>query len=209
MAIGAFIRQKLGSFEKPVTKIYRDFFVNLTELVKQIKYWVDSPGNILEVGCGEGAVTDYLVKAYPDAYITGIDITPKAGRLFTGNSSKVNFKQQTIKNYISELPPSADLIIIGDVMHHIPWEMHYDFLCDVKTALKPNGHIILKDWIRNNTMIHLLGYLSDRFITGDDIHYKSAEEFRYLIKSVFGDNCIKDEKTISPWPNNIAFLIKV
>ncbi|WP_336206691.1 class I SAM-dependent methyltransferase [Nonomuraea sp. LPB2021202275-12-8] len=35
---------------------------------------------ILEVGCSEGVFTELLVKAYPDAHITGVDISERALR---------------------------------------------------------------------------------------------------------------------------------
>jgi hypothetical protein len=69
--------------------------------------------------------------------------------------------------------------------------------------------LVLKDWERSATPIHLLAYLLDRYITGDDVHYKTANEFRDLIIDVFGATSIKDETRIRPWSNNIAFLVQV
>ena len=43
-----------------------------------------NPRRILEVGCGEGAVSERLAALYPNAEITAIDITPNVGRLYAG-----------------------------------------------------------------------------------------------------------------------------
>ena len=208
MSIGFFIRQMLGPFEKPISDLYRSIFIDITALVSQIKHW--SPAsNILEVGCGEGAVTEHLVMAYPNVYITGIDITSRIGRMFRGDTSRVTFSQQTIKDFVAENPSSFDLLLISDVIHHVPPEMHKEFLTEARNALKPRGYLVLKDWERSATPIHLLAYLLDRYITGDHVQYKTANEFRELIRDVFGETSIKDETRIRPWSNNIAFLIQV
>lgn len=208
MSIGFFVRKMLGPFERPVSELYRSIFIDLNALVSQINYWVTA-SNILELGCGEGAVTERLAKAYPNAQITGIDITSRVGRMFQGDLSRVKFKQQPIKDMVIENSQSFDLLIISDVMHHVPWELHRELLTDAKQSLKSGGYLVIKDWERNRTPIHLLCYLLDRYITGDRVRYKTADEFRELIGDVFGENVIKSEKRIRPWSNNIAFLIQV
>jgi 2-polyprenyl-3-methyl-5-hydroxy-6-metoxy-1,4-benzoquinol methylase len=208
MSIGPFIRQMLGPLEKPISEIYRGIFVDLTAFVGQIQQWTPA-SNILELGCGEGAVIERLVKAFPKAYVTGIDIIPRVGRLFQGDSSRVTFKQQTIKDFAPENLASFDMLVIADIMHHIPWELHKEILADAGKVLKPGGYLILKDWERRANLIHVLCYLSDRYITGDRVQYKSTDELRELIKDVFGANCIKAETRIRPSVNNIAFLVQV
>lgn len=207
MPIGPLFRRMLGPLERPVSELYRSIFVDITAFVGQIQQWV-SPFNILELGCGEGAVIERLAKTFPKANLTGIDISPKVGRMFQGDSSRVIFKQQNIKNFASENLASFDFLVISDVMHHIPWEHHKEILMDARKALKPGGYLVLKDWERNTTVIHLLCYLSERYITGDHVRYKTADELRALIEETFGTNCIKAETRIKPRANNIAFLVQ-
>jgi len=208
LSIGAFFRQRLGSLEKPVSDIYRAVFFSLEDFVDQIGLW-QNPLNILEVGCGEGAVIERLATIYQNANITGIDITPKVGRMFSKPPKRVTFKNQGLQDYVSEHPNSSDLVIFCDVLHHIPWEMHEEILLEAKKALRPSGYIVLKDWERDYTPIYWLCYFLDRYITGDRIKYKNSNELRKLIQTVLGVDSIKAEKRIGPWPNNIVFLIQV
>lgn len=205
MPIGPAIRRMFGPLERPVSEMYRNIFVDLTAFVHQIRQWAPA-SDILELGCGEGAVIQRLVREYPKAHITGIDITPRVGRLFQGDSSRVTFKQQAIQEFAPENIASFDMLIIADIMHHIPWELHKDVLENAGRVLKPGGFLIFKDWERRTNLIHALCYFSDRFITGDHIRYKSAAELRDLLRDVFGANCIKAESRIQPQINNIAFL---
>ncbi len=120
----------------------------------------------------------------------------------------MSFRQETIKDFASKNPERFDLVIIVDVLHHMPPEMYIEFLSDTKKSLKKGGVLLLKDWIRSKTPIHLLAFLSDRYITGDKVSYLSSNELRSLLIDVFGKNCIENEAVIAPWDNNIAFLVQ-
>jgi len=209
MAIGPWVRSLLGPYERNISEFYRAFFVDIKAFVKQTKQWVDAK-NILELGCGEGACTELLVLAYPNSNIRAIDITPKIGRIYSADPSRVIFKQQTIQDFVSQGGAnSVDLLILCDVIHHIPRNNHIEFLSEAKKAIKPEGYLVLKDWEYTKTPIHLLNYLADRYITGDRVQHRTNNEFRELLKMVFGNDSIKAETRIGPWSNNITFLVQV
>ncbi len=209
MPIGPLVRQMLGLHLKTPYPIFTGgIFIDLETLVQQIHKWTPSASSIFEFGCGEGAVVEILTQTFPLSHITGIDISPRIGRMYQGDTQRVVFKQQDIKDFAAENPASFDLIIINDVMHHIPWDMHEPILEYVKSALKSGGHLILKDWNRNYSPIYFICYFMDRFITGDRVRYKTTLELQDLLRSIFGVESIKSEATIRPWSNNIAFLIQ-
>ena len=58
-------------------------------------------------------MTERIVRSYPAAAITAIDITPNVGRLFRGNSSSVTFRQQTVEAIAHLHPESFDLVILA------------------------------------------------------------------------------------------------
>jgi 2-polyprenyl-3-methyl-5-hydroxy-6-metoxy-1,4-benzoquinol methylase len=207
MALGPRLRALLGPFERPVANLYRACFVDVDFLARQIREWAPA-GSILEVGCGEGALTEKLSLLYPEARITGIDITPRVGRLYCGDRERVTFTQQTIHDLAAANPASFDLILICDVMHHVPWEIHEQLLADAGKALRSGGRFVLKDWERRTNLVHLLCYLSDRYITGDRIRYGSADELRTLLQSIFGSGTIAREFRIPPWQNNVAYFVQ-
>jgi 2-polyprenyl-6-hydroxyphenyl methylase/3-demethylubiquinone-9 3-methyltransferase len=208
MPIGPIIRRCFGPLERPVTDLYRACFVNLGRFVRLVAEVAPGARDILEVGCGEGAVLERLAQAYPEARLTGIDITPKVGRLFRGDRSRVNFRQETIQQFAAEPPGRFDLVVISDVVHHVPWEMHTEFLREAFRPLRPGGVFVLKDWERRRNLIHPIGYFSDRVLTGDTIRYRTAAEFRELIAAAVGPGRIVREDRIPPWPNNLVFTLR-
>lgn len=207
MPIGPCIRKMFGPAESRVADLYRSMFIDLDAFADQIREWVN-PSSILELGCGEGSVTERLARSFPEACITGIDITPRVGRLFHGDRTRVTFKHGTIQDFAIEHKEQFDLLVVCDVMHHIPWRLHRDILTHARMTLRPGGYLVLKDWERSRTLIHLLCYSADRYITGDRVRYQSADELRAMISDVFAPNSIKAEARIKPRWNNIAFLVK-
>jgi len=163
---------------------------------------------ILEVGCGEGAVTEQLARLYPNADIMAIDITPRVGRLFNGNRDRVQFVETTIQAVAATKPGQFDLIILSDVLHHVPIALREELLTAVHSTLAPEGRLFFKDWERRFTPIHWLGYASDRWITGDRIHYLRKQEAAELIAGTFGPDSIIAEARVRPWNNNFAFLVQ-
>lgn len=210
MAIGPKIRGLLGPFERPVSDIYRNMFMNLRSLRRKVEEWLPHEGSnfILEVGCGEGVIIEILAEIFPQAYIAGIDVTPRIGRMYRGNSSKVCFIRQTVQDFANLNSEKFDIVVIVDVLHHIPPILHHEFLSDVYKLIKVGGLFFFKDWIHSKTPIHLFSYLMESYITGDKVSYLSIDELTYLIRKVFGENSILKRTAIPPWKNNVAFLVK-
>jgi len=206
MSIGALVRRSMGPLERPVANLYRGLFVNIDHLATTIKNNC-SATRILEIGGGEGAMTEQLLDKYPNAKIISIDIAPTIGRLFRGDASRVQFLQTSIEKFAKTQPDKFDLIIICDVLHHVPWKMHSTLLNTGKSLLSKNGLFVVKDWENRANPINSLSYLLERYITGDKVRYKTQLQFQALIEDVFGLNTIKCEHRISPWKNNILFVI--
>ncbi len=210
MSLGPSVRRLLGPLERPAAWAYRSLFVDLESLVRQIGAWMPQSDalRILEVGCGEGMLTELLALEYPGAQIEGIDITPRVGRMFEGDRSRVVFRKQTIDEFEVRNRAGIDLLIIGDVMHHVPVNMRRRMLASARTILKPAGFLVLKEWARSRAPIHVIAYLADRYVTGDRVTYWTADQFRDLIDEVFGTGHIVNQARIEPWRNNVVFLVR-
>lgn len=207
MPLGPAIRALFGSYEPQIAAAYRAIYVDLDALGEQLLRWVPQASSILEIGCGEGAVTQRLAVLYPQARITGIDITPRLGRLYNGERGRIDFRQVSAETVAAEHPGSFDLVLLGDVLHHVPLAARRSLLSAARETLAPDGHFVFKEWLRSRTPIHWACTASDRYLTGDDVSYLSKTEAEDLIEQVFYPGAIRDEVQIRPWNNNIAWLI--
>lgn len=207
MALGAFIRKSFGPFEPQIAEAYRSIFIDLDDWAAQLRTVCPSPRRILEVGCGEGAMTERLTIAFPNAVIDAIDITPRLGRLFSGDPSRVNFREEYVEDRLAANPQPYDLILLVDVLHHVPPEAQESLLASVRQLLSPNGVFAIKDWERNYSPIYWLCYCSDRFLTGDRIRYNTPRETEQQLRSIFKDWSVRRGMHVRPWRSNYAFFV--
>jgi len=202
MSIGARVRRAFGPWERQVTSAYRAIYLDLADMERVMRLAVPAATRILEVGGGEGAVTELLARSYPRAQIVSVDITPRIGRLYRGRSEQVEFREANVSEIADELPMAFDLLVVTDVLHHVPPDLREAFLSDIKRCLAPGGQLFIKEWARAANPIHWLCYASDRWLTGDRITFVTPHELRELVKRAVPGLLDTGEGTIAPWANN-------
>lgn len=209
MKPGPFIRRLFGPYERQISDAYRSIYIDMDALVALVRRWIPDAVRILEVGCGEGAMTSRLANAYPNARITAIDVTPRAGRLYQGRRDRVEFLHSDVQTVAMAEPAAFDLVILSDVLHHVPTDLRQSLLESIKAALAPGGSFVFKDWERNLAPIHWCSYAADRWMTGDRISYLSREQMRNCLTTTFGHSSLVAEERVRPWCNNIATLVRL
>jgi 2-polyprenyl-6-hydroxyphenyl methylase/3-demethylubiquinone-9 3-methyltransferase len=197
-----------GPYERQISEVYRSIYIDIDAFVELMLQWKPNANRILEVGCGEGAVTERLNASYPAAKITAIDITPRIGRLYRGSQDDVQFIQCDVQEIAGKESGRYDLVVLSDVLHHVPLVLRPGLLVAIRTALAPNGTFVFKDWQRNHAPIHWLCYASDRWLTGDRIIYMTRDEMRAHLANTFGEAALVGEARVRPWWNNIATLVR-
>ena len=206
MAIGPAVRALFGPYEREIAHLYRAIFIDLDDWSGRIGAWVPDAQNILEVGCGEGAMTERLCARYSQARITAIDVTPRVGRLFAGDAGRVEFLQMTVEDMAERHPQAYDLIVLSDVIHHVPKALRGSILTAIHQALAPGGMFVFKDWARTSTPIHWMCHAGDRYLTGDQVSYLDEQEIRSFLGERFG--APQDECRVRPWRNNFALMLR-
>jgi 2-polyprenyl-6-hydroxyphenyl methylase/3-demethylubiquinone-9 3-methyltransferase len=197
-----------GPYERQISEAYRSIYIDIDAFIEITRRWKPNANRILEVGCGEGAVTQRLNDAYPEAKITAIDITPRVGRLYRGMLEDVRFIRCSVQEISATESGQYDLVVLSDVLHHVPLEFRQGLLDAIRAALAPKGTFVFKDWQRNYTPIHWLCYASDRWLTGDRINYMTRNEMREHLALTFGEAALVGEARVGPWWNNIATLVR-
>ncbi|MEV4174671.1 class I SAM-dependent methyltransferase [Nonomuraea sp. NPDC049709] len=75
---------------------------------------------IIEVGCAEGVFTGALARAYPDAEITGVDVSARAlerARARVPENGRVRFVQADILTHRPE--PRFDLVFCSETLYYL------------------------------------------------------------------------------------------
>lgn len=99
-----------------IASLYEDKFMDLpyyNESYDAICSLVQTKGaKILEIGCGPGNISKYLLKKRPDFEITGIDVAPNMVELAKKNNPKAEFISMDSRDILS-LNKKFDAIICG------------------------------------------------------------------------------------------------
>lgn len=97
---------------------------------------------IFDMGCGSGAFTSYLYKAYPGSKIVGVDISPGCIKRAKRDFPKIEFMAGDIEE-TGLRASSVDVVCYSGILHHFP-----DFRKVAKEAyriLKPGGFFFSYD----------------------------------------------------------------
>lgn len=102
-----------------------------------IKWHIEKPTNILDIGCGNGHTLELLAKEFPEAELTGLEISKEAIALASSKVPKAKFVEKYLENYTSRI--KFDLIINLGTIEHI--EDLDQSLINLKKLLKQDGII--------------------------------------------------------------------
>ncbi len=113
----------------------------------------DTPKKILEYGCGVGNNIGFLAQLFPDAKIYGCDTSENSLAIAQECYPGVNFF------LISESYPQTsrfDIILIADVLHHIPEKNRDHYMKIINGLLEPNGKLVFFEHNPYNPVTKLL-----------------------------------------------------
>lgn len=134
---------KLTRLEKwPVNKMAKRNIKTVEQLFSQVD--LSNVRKVLEVGCGIGVVSSYLVKEY-GWDVCGIDLDP--GQIKGAkNNNIVDESLKFLEADATKLPfknNEFDMVLSFDALHHIPgWDKALE---EINRVLKPGGFYVLND----------------------------------------------------------------
>jgi ubiquinone/menaquinone biosynthesis C-methylase UbiE len=107
-----------------------------------------APQAILDIGCSVGMSTFAMQAAYPDAQLTGLDLSPYflsiANYRAEQKQSQINWVHAAGES--TGLPAhSYDLVSLFLICHELPQTATHEIFAEAKRLLKPGGHIAIMD----------------------------------------------------------------
>lgn len=129
-----------------IAKRYEDAFFDLDLYNDTYNFFLDNlPGKkskVLDVGCGPGNITKYLLDKNPNLTIKGIDISKNMIDLAKTNNKTVEFEIMDIRN-LYQLKETFDGIICGFCMPYLSKEDCSKFISGCNHLLNDNGILYL------------------------------------------------------------------
>ena len=100
----------------------------------------------LDIGCGDGALINFLRPIHPDVRLVGTDYDRKAiswAKLFNPDVRFIVSDMINIPTVVKDEVGALDSVSLIEVVEHIDPAKLSLFLANVMSLLKPNGHCIL------------------------------------------------------------------
>jgi 2-polyprenyl-6-hydroxyphenyl methylase/3-demethylubiquinone-9 3-methyltransferase len=191
--LGPAVRTRLGRFEIPAADAYRAAFINL-DAAAQVLASVAPAKRILEIGCGDGSFGQRLLERYPDAEYVGIDIADEPGRLFRGDRSRASFRSTDSATFLATEPEPFDLVVMVDVVHHIPQGLRDQVLREMRALTAPGGRYAIKEWDPVRGPVHAACWALDRYVTGDRIEHIHSDDLKAWVSRLLGDRLVLDAR---------------
>lgn len=119
-----------------------DYFLRgRLQRVRQLLGAAHQPAAILDFGCGIGTAAPVLAELFPQARLTGVDVSPAS--LALARTRHGALCEYCLPDQIA--PASVDLVYCNGVFHHIPIAQRAAAMAQIRTALRPGGVLALWD----------------------------------------------------------------
>ncbi len=121
-----------------------------SRLVAQVA--AGAPGSVLELGCGTGSLTALLVRALPEAPVTGLDPDRAALARARVKLARNLVDASRVELHLGsavELPMPAhsfDRVVASLVLHHLTDVQKLAALEEAFRVLRPGGRLHVADW---------------------------------------------------------------
>lgn len=164
-----------------IASLYQDKFMDLDIYNETYDVFCNSISkdqtHILEIGCGPGNITKYLLAKRPDFCIEGIDIAPNMIALAKANNPTARFKVMDCR-HIHELPTKYAGIICGFCLPYLSEPDSIKLISDCNHLLSNNGILYISFVEGDPTKSGLqLGSSGDRIY----FHYYSLKKLEQIL----------------------------
>jgi len=198
------ILKPADAFDKSA-KIYQDKFMDVSLYAEPLNLFCDSitadNARILDMACGPGNLTRYLLTRNPNYDILGIDLSPKMLELAQTNNPTAKFQLMDCRE-ISALDQKFHGITCGFCLPYLTREEAVELIANVSGLLLPGGAFYLSTMEENEESKSRYQISS----TGDQVyvHYHQEDD---LTKALLEHNFkLSDRKRFSA-PNRDGILI--
>jgi len=149
--------------------IYTRFYVKVRCWLLQLERYaefVPPDGVLVDIGCGQGVLANYLSLRFPGSQVIGIDSNPKRIEVAlktVGERGNINFLLKDARGWAL---PSCTGVVMTDFLHHLSRQDQELILQKAFDSLEKGGRLVIleSDPTAKPIYGYWLSYLSDRFL---------------------------------------------
>lgn len=160
---------------------------------------VPASGKILDLGCGDGLLANYLAISSARRKILGIELSHDRVDIADKRIKNTSFKKGDV---VKMDCPKSDVVILAHVLHHLPSRSDQEkVLLKIAKVLTKGKKLIILEIDNKPVMKYIFSFLTDaitvpilfegRFFNMD-FFYRPSDEWRDLIQNLGFDVKLKE-----------------
>lgn len=169
--ISIFSIYKPQGFIKAVWTVVRILILPFGKLNKI----VPQSGTIVDIGCGNGGLTNYL-SLFGNRNLIGIDLSKKRISTAIKSIGKRKNIQFIFGDAVTAKLPRVDCYLMVDVLHHISFPAQEKLLLFLSKSLKNNSILIVKDVNPSDKIPFLFGHIIEKILYPEEIIYTRSKK---------------------------------
>jgi hypothetical protein len=204
---GVLLRKALGPCLPAFAKSYRRIYLNPEKLAKVIAQQLPKNASLLDIGGGDGYLSNDLLAIRQDISLTLIDLATGIGKgIDPSFRNRVHvFDGKSIQDWMKErmATDALDAVVLSDVIHHIPDSALHDFLRDLAELCRRTHAVLIVKDVEPGHYLAIMGLWADKYLSGDRAtRLVSQDRLVGLLKAEMPNSvCVETElKQIDP-PN--------
>ncbi|OKY74335.1 MAG: hypothetical protein BM485_13815 [Desulfobulbaceae bacterium DB1] len=140
--------KQADEYEKLMVKLVPQY-LEQHEIIYDLLPKGDKDYHVLDVGCGNGVLSELVLRKLPLSFVVGFDLTAKMLDAFESKLSNYagRFELRQGDYRIDSIGKGYDVIIAGLTLHHLAWEEREKFYQTLYSALNPGGLFLARDII--------------------------------------------------------------
>jgi 2-polyprenyl-3-methyl-5-hydroxy-6-metoxy-1,4-benzoquinol methylase len=208
------LRRIIAAYNSRIVRAYcvvRFIIININ-MLHILSLCMRGKRRVLEIGCGFGLFACYFAARNSNIRYHGIDLN--AGRIEMARKAARTLQLENVRfecrdaRDVLELEPQYDVIIMMDLMHHLPDESKHHLLQTVMPHLAPGGRVIFKEISRKPAWKLFFTWVLDVLMTGGfDMWYWNARQFREAMDPSF-DLEIYPIADLLPYPHVVYLFTR-
>ncbi len=173
--------------------------------LKLFKQVLPSSGVILDLGCGEGMLTNLLSAALPAAKIHGVDLDRE--RIEKAEKVAGPTADFAAKDILDCDFRGASAAIFNDVLHHHPKDHQVKLLEAANKFLDDDGLLVLKEVdIRDRADVAWTTFWDKKLYPNDTLNFRGKSEWEKVLRET-GFRVIGIHRVRHPWPASRTVIV--
>ena len=202
-------KQAINLFQTNGWEKFLSTFKFWEEPYEVVEKMLPESGTVIDLGCGEGLLANYLALASSKRKIIGIELAPERLERARKGLKNTSFK---VGDIVKDPYPKGDVFILFHVLHHLPSQAAQEAVLEkIKNKLNTNSKLIIVEVYVEPSIKYIAAWIADRFLVPlvfekrfyTPAYFRKEREWMEVLKRLGYNVKVTLEVSGRPFPNII------